>query len=284
MAQGRISRGRWVFLGLLGIGVAALSAFLLMHRGDEDQAPALAGGGLYAADTPLGMMPKTLLPGMILLTPEQMVRVPLIDGFQPPIGATNGAFSYDAQGFGVMNEKRGGLHTGQDLNGIGGNDTDLGDTVYAAARGLVVFSGDGGPGWGNVVVLAHRIPGDVRTIQTLYAHLDTRTVNVGRLVGRGEPIGTLGTANGSYLAHLHFEAIASIATEAGQTGYAKGSVMNRLDPDELMAHYPAPPVPDPYTAVRRLRIREAALHDAQTAPAPAEVPEGAIPVSPTQFL
>lgn len=284
MAQARISRGRWFFLGLLGLGVAALSTFILLHRGEQETQPALAGGGLYAADTPLGVMPKTLLPGLILLTPEQMARVPFIDGFQPPVGTANGAFSYDAQDFGVMNETRGGLHTGQDLNGIGGNDTDLGDTVYAAARGLVVFSGKGGEGWGNVVVLAHRIPGDVRIIQTLYAHLDSRSVKVGRLVGRGEPIGSIGTADGAYPAHLHFEAIASVATEAGQTAYAKGGVMNRLDPDELMAHYPAPPVPDPYTAVRRLRIREAALHEAETAPAPAEMPEGTIPVSPTQFL
>ena len=284
MAQVRISRGRWVFLGLLGLGVAALSATLLLRGGNEQAAPTAAPGGIYAADAPLSIMPKALLPGLVLLTPEQIVRVPFIDGFQSPLGLPNGAFSYDAQTFGVMNETRGGLHTGQDLNGIGGNDTDLGDTVYAAARGLVVFSGKGGEGWGNVVVLAHRIPGDVRIIQTLYAHLDSRSVKVGRLVGRGEPIGSIGTADGAYPAHLHFEAIASVATEAGQTAYAKGGVMNRLDPDELMAHYPAPPVPDPYTAVRRLRIREAALHETESAPAPAEMPEGTIPVSPTQFL
>lgn len=283
MAQVRISRGRWVFLGLLGLGAAALCGTLLLRGGQEQAAPTTTPGGIYAADTPQSAMPKTLLPGLVLLTPEQMVRVPFIDGFQSPLGLPNGAFSYDAQGFGTPNEPRGGNHTGQDLNGIGGEDSDLGDTVYAAARGLVIFSGDGGAGWGNVVIVAHRIPGDARIIQTLYAHLDSCGVKPGRLVSRGEPLGTVGTANGQYKAHLHFEAVASCAVEAGQQGYAKGGVMNRLDPDELMAHYPAPPVPDPYGAVRRLRIREAALQSTE-APAPDELPEGAIPVSPTQFL
>lgn len=283
MAQVRISRGRWVFLGLLGLGVAALSAMLLLRGGNEQAAPTAAPGGIYAADTPLSTMPKALLPGLVLLTPEQMVRVPFIDGFQSPLGLPNGAFSYDAQGFGSPNEARGGNHTGQDLNGIGGEDSDLGDTVYAAARGLVIFSGDAGQDWGKVIIVAHRIPGDARIIQTLYAHLDSCGVKVGRLVGRGEPLGTVGTADGLYKAHLHFEAVASCAVEAGQRGYAKGGVMNRLDPDELMAHYPAPPVPDPYAAVRRLRIREAALQNTE-APAPTELPEGSIPVSPTQFL
>lgn len=283
MAQGRISRGRWVFLGLLGLGAAALSAMLLLRDGEKETAPAVPTGGIFAADTPSGALPKHLLPGLILLTPEQMVRVPFIDGFQSPLGLASGAFSYNAQGFGVPNEQLGGNHTGQDLNGIGGENSDLGDTVYAAARGLVIFSGDGGPGWGNVVIVAHRIPGDVRNIQTLYAHLDTCGVKVGRLVGRGEPLGTVGTANGQYKAHLHFEAVASCAVEAGQRGYVKNGVMNRLDPDELMAHYPAPPVPDPYAAVRRLRIREAALQNTE-APAADALPEGAIPVSPTQFL
>lgn len=283
MAQGRISRGRWVFLGLLGLGAAALSAVILLRDGGGETAPKVATGGIYAADTPLASLPKDLLPGLVLLTPEQMVRVPFIDGFQSPLGLANGAFSYNAQGFGEPNEERGGNHTGQDLNGIGGEDSDLGDTVYAAARGMVIFSGDGGPGWGNVIIVAHRIPGDARIIQTLYAHLDTCGVKVGRLVGRGEPLGTVGTANGEYKAHLHFEAVASCAVEAGQRGYVKGGVMNRLDPDELMAHYPAPPVPDPYAAVRRLRIREAALQSTES-PAAAELPEGSIPVSPTQFL
>lgn len=274
-----ISRGRWVFLGLLGIGLAALGVYLCCT---EKEPASPVAGSIYSSDIPLAKMPKQLLPGLVMLTPEQVMKIPVADGFQAPLGTVNGAFSYDAQPFGAPNARRGGNHTGHDLNGIGGNNTDEGDPVYAAARGMVVYSGVPHEGWGNVVVIAHRLPGDARVIQTLYAHLGERLVKPGQLIARGTPIGTVGTANGQYLAHLHFEAIASRCIEAGQPGYSKEGVMNRLDPDELMAHFPAPALPDPYAAVRRLRMRESALNE--TPASPAAMPEGAIPVNPSQFL
>lgn len=279
MAEKRfISRGRWIFLGLLTLGLAALALYVCCR---EKPAPSPVAGSIYSSDIPLEKMPAHLLPGLVILTPEQVLTVPVIDGFQAPIGTTNGAFSYDAQPFGTPNAQRGGNHTGADLNGIGGNNTDEGDTVYAAARGLVVYSGVPHEGWGNVVVVAHRLPGDARIIQTLYAHLGERFVKPGQLIGRGTPVGTIGTANGQYLAHLHFETIASRCIEAGQRGYSAEGVMNRLDPDELMSHYPAPALPDPYEAVRRLRLKEAG----NTPAAPAkDMPEGYVPVNPTQFL
>lgn len=283
MGSSRISRWRWLSLALLAAGVGSLALYIGCFRKTAAPAePKAAAGNIYAADAPLAQMPEKLLPDFILLSPQQVLQIPVADGFMSPIGTAGGALVYDAQPFGTPNERRGGNHVGADLNGIGGENTDLGDTVYAAGRGLVVFSGDAGPGWGQVVVLAHRLPGDRRVIQTLYAHLENNLVHTGQLIARGEPIGSIGTANGAYPAHLHFEVIASRATESGQAGYAKDGVMNRLDPSELLQHYPAPPVPDPYDAVRRLRLREAALQD-DAAPAP-PLPEGSIPVKPTQFL
>lgn len=251
-----------------------------MNSDGNDTAPAIAG--LYGQDVPPASLPETLLPGLVLLTPHQLALIPQADGFQSPCGTAQGGFTYDAQPFGTNNEKRGGLHTGCDINGIGGEDTDLGLPVNAAARGLVVYSGEPSPAWGKVVVLAHRLPGDSRVIQTLYAHLDKNIVNLGQFVSRGETIGTVGTANGHYKAHLHFEAIASVCTEAGQPAYTPDGTMNRLDPKKLLASYPAPAVPDPYETVRRLRIREAGIQQ-PAAPAP-EMPAGTIPVNPTQFL
>lgn len=56
-------------------------------------------------------------------------------------------------------------------------------------------------------------------MQSLYAHLKTISdIPLGTIVGRGEQIGTVGTAHGNYLAHLHFEMIESIAHEAGMPG------------------------------------------------------------------
>lgn len=273
---------RWFTLGLLGVGVIAAGVIAYLNHDGEAPPISPAIAGLYGQDVPPASTPQTLLPGLVLLTPHQLALIPLADGFQSPCGTASGGFVYDAQPFNSLNQKRGGHHTGADINGIGGEDTDLGLPVHAAARGLVVYCGEPSPAWGNVVVLAHRLPGDPRVIQTLYAHLDKSIVRQGQFVARGETIGTVGTAHGNYKAHLHFEAIASMCTEAGMPAYAPGGTMNRLNPQKLLASHPAPAVPDPYDTVRRLRVREAAIQQPQSAPA--GMPAGAIPVNPSQFL
>lgn len=274
---------RKAFLLLLLVGALGVTIMVVIGKlarkeygGKVDSTP------IYGRDVAPEGMPAVLHPGYIPLTAEQMTKAPTIDGFQSPIGTPNAAFTYDAQPFGTPNEMRGGNHTGQDLNGIGGNNTDEGEPVYAAARGLVVYSGQPADEWGNVVVLLHRLPDGTR-VQTLYAHLKERSARLGETVGRGEPIGSIGTANGHYLAHLHFEAIPSLCVEAGMPAYAPQGTLNRIDPQELMQKYPAPNFPDPYGAVRLLRKREAG--QAEPAAAPAEpLPEGVAPVNPTQFL
>ena len=273
---------RWVTLGLLGIGVIGVGVIAYLNDDGVDEPVSAAIAGLYGQDVPPATLPENLLTGLVLLTPHQLALIPLADGFQSPCGTAAGGFVYDAQPFNTMNEKRGGYHAGSDINGIGGEDTDLGLSVHAAARGLVVYSGEPSPGWGKVVVLAHRLPEDSRIIQTLYAHLDKSIVRQGQFIARGEPIGTVGTANGHYKAHLHFEAISSVCTEAGMPAYSPGGTMNRLNPQKLLATHPAPAVPDPYETVRRLRVREAGLQQ-PVSPA-AEMPEGTVPVNPTQFL
>ena len=282
--KARISPLRWVFFILLGVGLVVLCCYLAAGRGAAAAARA-EGQSIYIADAPLSGTPEPFIGGMVLLTPEQMARVPMADGFEWPCGTPEGAMMYDAQPFGADNAKRGGKHTGQDLNGIGGENTDLGEPVYAAARGLVVFSGKPSEDWGNVVVLAHRLPGEDSIIQTLYAHLDTREVSLGTVVHRGRRIGTIGNADGRYLAHLHFEVIQSRCTEAGMPGYHPAGGMNRLNPAEVIAGFPAPKHADAFDTVRHLRIREAYLSRSQsTPPTTAPVPEGAIPVKPSQFI
>lgn len=76
--------------------------------------------------------------------------------------------------------------------------------------------------------------------------------SLGTIVGRGEQIGTVGTAHGNYLAHLHFEMIESIAHEAGMPGYGK-TTFNRINPDEVLEKYapdPAMMIPDPVIALK----------------------------------
>ncbi|MFM9984043.1 MAG: hypothetical protein ACKVOK_02335, partial [Flavobacteriales bacterium] len=58
----------------------------------------------------------------------------LAAGFDFPIGKPNAKGYYNAQGFGKND------HLGDDWNGIGGGNTDMGDPVYAVSDGLVTES------------------------------------------------------------------------------------------------------------------------------------------------
>ena len=128
--------------------------------------------------------------------PTPAARCPL----GAPVGPPDGAGYYIAQRFGEND------HLGEDWNGNGGGDTDLGDPVVAVGEGVVTEVADHGGGWGNVVRIAHPCsvgPGSL--VESLYAHLDTIDVVVGAPVARGQRIGTIGNAGGQYPAHLHLE-------------------------------------------------------------------------------
>lgn len=161
------------------------------------------------------------------LSAWEVAQIPQAPRFDPPMGSDHAGLVYNAQKFWEMNEKRGGHHTGDDLNGIGGMNTDLGDPVYSTADGLVVYAGEPSPGWGKLVVIAHRTA-DGRPLQSMYAHLHQIDVAAGDLVPRGGKVGLVGTANGYYPAHLHFEMREGDGVDIG-AGYA-AVPLNRLDP------------------------------------------------------
>lgn len=166
------------------------------------------------------------------LSAWQAVQIPVALRFDPPLGTEHAGMIYNAQKFWEMNEKRGGHHTGDDLNGIGWMNTDLGDPIFCTADGLVIYTGEPSPGWGKIVVVAHKAA-DGRPLHSMYAHLDRIDVTAGELVERGRKIGTVGTANGYYPAHLHFEMRTSDGVDIG-AGYAMFP-LNRLDPTVIIA-------------------------------------------------
>jgi hypothetical protein len=167
--------------------------------------------------------------------PLELASLPIATRFDFPLGSENGALAYNAQRF---TESR---HLGDDLNGIGGENSDLGDPVYAVADGRVLFARDGGPGWGNVVILLHAYieNGERKYVQSYYGHVESILGHVGEEVRRGQQIATVGTGDGRYLAHLHFEMREFVTPFVGP-GYRENTP-GWLDPTAFIdAHRGAP--------------------------------------------
>lgn len=125
----------------------------------------------------------------------------MADGFDIPVGKPDGEGYYRSRGY------RANGHLGEDWNGNGGGNTDLGAPVYSVAHGIVVFAQNFGHGWGNVVIVRHAYQEDGRQklVDSLYGHLDQILVRNGQQLRRGEQLGTIGTGGGLYPAHLHLE-------------------------------------------------------------------------------
>jgi hypothetical protein len=174
------------------------------------------------------------------LSPEEVATLPLAHRFVAPMGAENGALTYNARSFRSLR------HLGDDLNGMGGWNSDLGDPVYASADGRVVYTGNPSDGWGKMIMIAHRVPDAAepagwKEIITLYAHLQSIDVQEGTSVKLGTIIGTVGTAEGKYLAHLHFEVRQSRSLYPGM-GYADGP-LDRLPPEFFIREHQGGPSP-----------------------------------------
>ncbi len=151
----------------------------------------------------------------------------IADEFDFPVGKPNAKGYYNAQKFGEN------YHLGDDWNGTGGGNTDLGDPIYAIGNGYVDFSQDIGGGWGNVIRIIHKF--DDRYYESIYAHCDSVMVHAGMFVEKGKQIGTIGTADGQYLAHLHLEVRDSLFMNIGP-GYSENTE-GYLDPTTFINQY-----------------------------------------------
>jgi len=240
---------RWRLINPLTLALTALAAVMLVavlwHESGRRERPLESLASMQGADAPL-LLPADGEPRHRLhqLSAWELARVPSAPRFDSPLGAASGALTYNPRPLWTLDEERGGHHTGDDLDGIGGMNTDLGDPVRAAADGLVLHAGTPSPEWGGTVLVGHRLA-DGRLLQTMYAHLRSIDVAVGSQVARGRRLGTVGTAGGRYPAHLHFEVRESDGAEIGG-GYGMRR-LNRLDPaatlEELRGAPPRRPAP-----------------------------------------
>lgn len=113
-----------------------------------------------------------------------------------PIGASTQEVEPDWQwphSGGILQRFQAGVNKGIDIGGR------IGDPVYAASEGEVVYSGSGIRGTGDLIILRHS-----DRYLSAYAHNSVMLVDLGNRVRAGEKIAELGQSpNG--VALLHFE-------------------------------------------------------------------------------
>ena len=214
--------------------------------------------------------------------------VPYADGFDFPVGPRDeGADVFkthvltttlaDPEYFDIFKV----WHTGEDWNGKGGGDSDLGQPIYAIAHGRVLEFGNYTPSWGNIVLLEHAHP-DGTMLWSQYAHLDEIWVKKkGDILRRGDQLGTLGKGaktskfpNGRWWAHLHFE----IRKQPLRIDMWRPIVASRQD---VLAHYVNPRQfieasrPKGFVKFKppRGRPKQEPKPDPQPAPEPDKIPE-----------
>ncbi len=112
------------------------------------------------------------------------------------------ATSYITSGYGNRLHPIQGIIKNHDGIDIGGA---LGDPVYAAADGIIIYSAFNNGGYGNMVMIDHGINDNGIKIVTLYGHGSKLLKNVGDEVKTGDVIMEVGSTGYSTGPHLHFE-------------------------------------------------------------------------------
>ncbi|QED46290.1 murein hydrolase activator EnvC family protein [Cytobacillus dafuensis] len=120
-------------------------------------------------------------------------------GATPPV--TSGAFMNPTTGSltSHFGQRWGTFHSGIDI-GKGGRTGAV--PIVAAASGTVIRA-NYDRSYGNVVMIAHVIDGQVMT--TVYGHMESLHVSNGQSVEKGQMIGYMGSTGNSTGPHLHFE-------------------------------------------------------------------------------
>ncbi len=140
---------------------------------------------------------KLFIPGGRL--PKDFLKEVLGETFIYPVqGVITSGYGYRPDPFtGVIS-----FHNGIDI-------ANLANTPIKASReGVVVTAGFNAGGYGKYIVISHS-----NGFQTLYAHLNSFAVKVGKKVSRGAVIGYMGSTGYSTGNHLHFTIFKNGKTE-----------------------------------------------------------------------
>ncbi len=142
-------------------------------------------------------------------------EVPIAYGFVFPVGGETSFQQPDENGSAPFRLVRGfnpGGRGGDKHMGVDLSNRKQGSQVRAIADGIVAMVCDrtaGDPmhtGWGNMVVLAHKLPGG-EVVYSLLAHLKDRSIHVrpGDRVAAGQAIAEVGSTGHAEGPHLHLE-------------------------------------------------------------------------------
>jgi murein DD-endopeptidase MepM/ murein hydrolase activator NlpD len=131
------------------------------------------------------------IPGRAAPTPASSPSPATAARFAPETALQWPATGVLSSGFGWRGRR---FHGGIDIS------AERGTPIGAAAAGLVIFSGRGPDGYGNLVMLDHG-----SHVITLYAHNDRNLVRPGERVRRGQTIALMGDSGRASGCHLHFE-------------------------------------------------------------------------------
>lgn len=134
---------------------------------------------------------------------------------QAPPPVSDGSFTSPTTGTitSPFGPRWGTIHPGVDIANRAANVP-----IVAAASGTV-FRSYYSSSYGNVIFITHNIDGQIYT--TVYAHMESRSVNAGDTVNKGDMIGYMGNTGYSFGKHLHFE------IHKGSWNYEKS---NAVDP------------------------------------------------------
>jgi peptidoglycan hydrolase-like protein with peptidoglycan-binding domain len=188
---------RLIHRGHRGWDVAALQ-FMLQRRGySPGGVDGVFGPGTYSAVTRFQSAAGLGVDGIVgaatiralkgrATTSSSSVPVGAVSFYRPVAGPIGDGFGAPREG--------GRRHAGIDFT------VQYGTLVQAAGVGTTVFAGYNSGGYGNLVVIQHRLG-----YTTWYAHLSRITSWVGENVSGGTRIGYVGSTGYSTGPHLHFE-------------------------------------------------------------------------------
>jgi murein DD-endopeptidase MepM/ murein hydrolase activator NlpD len=149
---------------------------------------------------PPAAVPTAQLDWVAFFAANILPNLPVATEFDTPLRPPDGAGAFVTLPFGVEG------HLGEDWTLAKGN-ASLGEPVCSIGDGWVSVAQDFENAWGKVVFICYRLPAGrwPPFVEAMYAQLQTIKVAPGAFVQRGQQIGTVGNAGGTYQAHLHWE-------------------------------------------------------------------------------